>query len=163
MSDNVFVWYNKLKSVKGGVLMSPKNDTKVLIGGNVYTLSGDESEEYIQRIALYINNKMKEVNFSENGKQLNTRLLSVLLAINIADDLFKAKDKVLELDNIIKAKDKIIEDLEQDIVSLQVKVEEKEEEKQSIINRIDTLQVELDKYKDELNEYIDIFEQEEES
>ena len=71
--------------------MSQKNESKVLIGGNVYTLSGDESEEYLQRVALYMNKKMDEVRNSENGKKLNTRLQSVLLAINIADDYFKMK------------------------------------------------------------------------
>jgi cell division protein ZapA len=140
--------------------MSPKNDTKVLIGGNVYTLSGDESEEYIQRIALYINNKMKEVNFSENGKQLNTRLLSILLAINIADDLFKSEDKVKRLKNILESKDNIIKELGSDIITLQSKLEEKEKEKQSIETRINSLQDELTKYKNELNEYIELFENE---
>ena len=34
--------------------MSSKNDIQVLLGGKVYTLSGYESEEYLQKIALYI-------------------------------------------------------------------------------------------------------------
>ena len=40
--------------------MSPKTDTEVLIGGKVFTLSGYESEDYMQKIASYINNKMTE-------------------------------------------------------------------------------------------------------
>ena len=42
--------------------MSTKVDTEVLIGGKVYTLSGYESEEYLQKVASYINNKMMEYN-----------------------------------------------------------------------------------------------------
>ena len=38
--------------------MSSKTDTEVIIGGKVFTLSGYESEEYLQKIALYINNKL---------------------------------------------------------------------------------------------------------
>lgn len=76
----------------GGGLMS--NNTKVLIGGSVYTLSGSESEEYLQRVALYINKKMEEVNESAEGKKLSTRLQNVLLAINLVDDLFKAKEEL---------------------------------------------------------------------
>ena len=30
--------------------MSPKTDTEVLIGGKVFTLSGYESEDYMQKI-----------------------------------------------------------------------------------------------------------------
>ena len=42
--------------------MASKTDVQVLLGGKVYTLSGYESEEYLQKIALYINNKMTELN-----------------------------------------------------------------------------------------------------
>ena len=42
--------------------MTAKTDTEVLIGGKVYTLSGYESEEYLQKVALYINNKISEYN-----------------------------------------------------------------------------------------------------
>ena len=42
--------------------MASKTDVQVLLGGKVYTLSGYESEEYLQKIALYINNKMSELN-----------------------------------------------------------------------------------------------------
>lgn len=41
--------------------MAAKKDIQVLIGGKIYTLSGYESEEYLQKIALYINNKMEEM------------------------------------------------------------------------------------------------------
>ncbi len=37
--------------------MPSKTDTEVIIGGKVFTLSGYESEEYLQRVASYINNK----------------------------------------------------------------------------------------------------------
>ena len=42
--------------------MASKTDTEVIIGGKVYTLSGYESEEYLQKVASYINNKMNEYN-----------------------------------------------------------------------------------------------------
>ena len=38
--------------------MSPKTDTEVIIGGKVFTLSGYESEDYMQKIASYINGKI---------------------------------------------------------------------------------------------------------
>lgn len=40
--------------------MAVKTDTEVIIGGKVFTLSGYESEEYLQKVASYINNKMTE-------------------------------------------------------------------------------------------------------
>lgn len=137
--------------------MSHKNDTTVLIGGNVYTLQGTESEEYIQRVALYINNKLEEIKASDNAKKLSTRLMSVLLEINIADDYFKAREKLNEYENILKTKDDIIRNLEQDVVTLQVKLEELDNEKGKFYKRIEALKAEIDGYKAELDEYIEIF------
>lgn len=139
--------------------MSPKNDTKVLIGGNVYTLSGNESEEYIQRVALYINNKMEEVRRSDNGKTLNTRLQSVLLAINIADDLFKSKETINQIEAKLKAQEEKAEALNQNIVALEKKLDDVENEKEAVSSKIERLERELSQYKRELDEYIEIFDQ----
>ena len=38
--------------------MSARTETEVIIGGQVLTLSGNESEEYLQKVASYINNKI---------------------------------------------------------------------------------------------------------
>ena len=40
--------------------MSEKSSAEVIIGGKVYTLSGYEGEEYLQKVAAYINNKINE-------------------------------------------------------------------------------------------------------
>ena len=36
--------------------MSAKTNAEVVIDGKVYTLSGYENEEYLQKVAAYINN-----------------------------------------------------------------------------------------------------------
>lgn len=132
--------------------MSPANNTKVLIGGNVYTLSGEESEEYIQRVALYINNKLDEIQQTENAKQLNTRLLSVLLDINIADDYFKAKETINELTQLIDSKDKTIETLNKENESLL-------KNKADMHDEITKLKTQIDGLKAELNEYLEMFDE----
>ena len=46
--------------------MSAKTDTEVIIAGKVLTVSGNESVEYLQKVAAYINNKVNEYGqFSE--------------------------------------------------------------------------------------------------
>ena len=42
--------------------MSSKNTAEVILGGKVIKLGGYESEEYLQRVASYINNKITEFN-----------------------------------------------------------------------------------------------------
>jgi cell division protein ZapA len=137
--------------------MSPANNTKVLIGGNVYTLSGDESEEYIQRVALYINNKLDEIKQSDNAKQLNTRLLSVLLEINIADDYFKTKEQIQTLEGTLSSKDQEIRKVEQEKTELLTKIVAMDHEKEVLNETIEALKAEILGYKSELNEYLEMF------
>ena len=40
--------------------MSAKTSAEVVIDGKVYTLSGYEGEEYLQKVASYINGKINE-------------------------------------------------------------------------------------------------------
>ena len=42
--------------------MNEKTDAQVVIGGRTYTLSGYESEEYLLRVAGYLNGKIDELN-----------------------------------------------------------------------------------------------------
>ena len=72
--------------------MVQKNDIKVVINNKVYTLSGQESEDYLQNVATYINGKIAECQSSEAYRRFNAEYQNVLLALNIADDYFKAKD-----------------------------------------------------------------------
>ena len=59
--------------------MSSKNKTEVLIDGKIYTLSGYESEEYLQRVATYINNKLAELKKLDGYARLSQELKSILL------------------------------------------------------------------------------------
>ena len=38
-----------------------KNYTEVLIDGKVYTMGGNEDTSYLQKIASYVNHKLKEL------------------------------------------------------------------------------------------------------
>ena len=84
-------------------MASSKNFTEVLIGGKVFTLSGFESEEYLQKVSTYINHKLDECTSSEGYRKQSAETRSVLLALNIADDYFKAKKPKMSLVSMIKS------------------------------------------------------------
>ena len=65
-------------------MASSKNYTEVLIGGKVFTLSGFESEEYLQKVSTYLNHKIEECSSSEGYRKQNSETRNVLLALNIA-------------------------------------------------------------------------------
>ena len=106
--------------------MSVKTDTEVIIGGKVFTLSGYESEEYLQKVAMYINNKMAEYNRQDGFKRLSIDTQSVLLQLNIADDFFKAKKQIETLEEEIQGREKDMYDLKHELIAAQIKLENTE-------------------------------------
>ena len=106
--------------------MSVKTDTEVIIGGKVFTLSGYESEEYLQKVAMYINNKMAEYNRQDGFKRLPIDTQSVLLQLNIADDYFKAKNQIETLEEEIQGREKDMYDLKHELIAAQIKLENTE-------------------------------------
>lgn len=106
--------------------MSEKACTEVIIGGKVYTLSGYEGEEYLQRVATYINNKINEFDAIEAYHRFPSDMKSTMIQLNIADDYFKAKAQVEKLEQDIEFKDREIYNLKHDLISNQIKSESDE-------------------------------------
>lgn len=103
--------------------MSAKTNAEVVIGGKVYTLSGFESEEYLQKVASYINGKLAEMEELESFKRFTPDMRAILVELNIADDYYKAKAKVEKLELELEAKDREIYNLKHDLISNQVQTE----------------------------------------
>ena len=99
--------------------MSPKTDTEVIIGGKVFTLSGYESEEYMQKIASYINNKINEYGKIDSFRRQPLDRQNVLLQLNIADDYFKAEDKAAIYHSERELKDRMILEMKHEMIELQ--------------------------------------------
>lgn len=106
--------------------MSVKTDTEVIIGGKVFTLSGYESEEYLQKVASYINNKMSEYNKVDSFRRQPIDTQNVLLQLNIADDYFKAKKQITLLEEEIQGKEKELYNLKHELIAAQIKLENTE-------------------------------------
>ncbi len=64
--------------------------TKVKIGGVEYVISSTAEEEYVRHIAYYVDKKLEEL--SRADKRLSTAMAAVLTGVNIADDLFRARE-----------------------------------------------------------------------
>ena len=118
--------------------MASKTDVQVLLGGKVYTLSGYESEEYLQKIALYINNKMTELNQMPGYKRMGSDMQKTLLELNMADDYYKARKRISELQADLEYKDKAEYDLKHELISAQIQLDESTKK--------------IDQLKDEINE-----------
>jgi len=130
--------------------MAVKTDTEVIIGGKVFTLSGYESEEYLQKVASYLNNKIAEYNKEEGFKRLPLDTQGVLIELNIADDYFKAKKQIELLEEDISNREREMYDLKHELIASQIKLENTErnykkvsEELSSLDKKVGVLETEL--------------------
>ncbi|MCI0512927.1 cell division protein ZapA [candidate division KSB1 bacterium] len=71
--------------------MSQYNVLKVKIYGTEYPIRGDSDIEYIKRIAEYVDAKMREVD--QSLSEVSALKVAILAALNIADELFKERNK----------------------------------------------------------------------
>lgn len=69
-----------------------KNRVTVRINGAEYTLTGDDSEDYLFSIANFVDKKVKEI-LNGNPKHSNTSS-AVLSALTITDELFKTRREI---------------------------------------------------------------------
>lgn len=103
--------------------MSAITDTEVIIGGKVLTVSGNESVEYLQKVASYINNKVNEYAKLDSYKRQSVEKQNMLVQLNIADDYFKAKKQIDLLEQDLKAKDNELYDLKHELIATQIKLD----------------------------------------
>lgn len=104
--------------------MATKISADVLIGGKVYTLSGYESEEYFQKVASYLNKKIDEMVTGLDGyNRLPQDTKSLLLELNLADDYFKSKERVEELEADLNDYKQNQSDMKHELIALQIKMD----------------------------------------
>ena len=119
--------------------MAVKNTAQVVIDGKIITLGGYESEEYFQKVAAYMNNKISELSQMPGYSRQAMETKHTLLSLNITDDYFKANQEMY--------------DLKHELISLKMQIEEAkkaEQEAQEQKNLLDGKVKELEKELDEL-------------
>ena len=66
------------------------NQVQISIFGQEYSVKAPADPEYIQQIAEYVDGKMRDVQSGFTSTQSSTRI-AILAAMNIADELFNAR------------------------------------------------------------------------
>ena len=102
--------------------MATKNQARVMIGGKVLTMGGYESEEYLQRVASYVNRRISELESVSGFGRLSADIQKALIEINIADDYFKAKSRAELLEKDIEEKDREAYDIKRELVAAQMEL-----------------------------------------
>ena len=63
--------------------MAAKTDAEVIIGGKVLTLCGYESEEYLQKVASYLNNKLAEYGKVDSFRRQPIDMQNILMQLKL--------------------------------------------------------------------------------
>lgn len=123
--------------------MGDRNRIEVRIAGKDYTLVGVESDEYMQKVALYVNKKISEI--MENDNRLSTAMAAVLAAINVGDDYFKVHSNEQNLQEKVEELNKLVSELQERNKYLT-------DENIKLKNSVTDLQLQLAKREAELKE-----------
>ena len=104
---------------------NPGNTPKlsVVIDGKVYLMSGGSSEAYMQKIASYVDGKIRELKNMSGYSKLSPDYRNILLSLNLAEELFKAQEEKDVSNKEYLEKDEEIYRLKQDMVEKDMRID----------------------------------------
>lgn len=108
--------------------MSMKNTAEVVIAGRVYKISGYESPEYLHQIAVYLNDKMSDLQKAEGYRRQSADQKQLLLNMNLADDYFKSRGQAEKLSADLDKKERELYSVRHDLVEAQLALENQRRE-----------------------------------
>jgi len=92
-----------------------KQNIRVNIFGQEYPIKSEADIGYVQRVAEYVDRKMKEI--AEKIPARTQTQIAVLAALNIADDLFKEReDKEKKISEVEEKTQSLIERLDAKLI-----------------------------------------------
>ena len=105
-----------------------KNVTEVVIAGKIISISGEEDAAYMTEVASFINDKLSELQKTDNYHKLSTDQKQILLGMNLADEYFREKKRNQILESELELKDKELYSLKHELINLQLDLEKLQKE-----------------------------------
>ena len=134
--------------------MAVKNTAQVIIGGKIITLGGYESEEYFQKVASYMNNKIAELSGMPGYSRQPMETKHTLLSLNITDDYFKAKKQAEVFEQDLSQKDQEMYDLKHELIALRMQIEEAQKSEHEALEQKSLLEGKVRELEKELEELL---------
>ena len=129
-----------------------KTKTTVSILGKEYDIVSEESAQYVHQVAYHVEERMRQLN--KDYVTLSTSMLLTLVALNLADDYFKAKETYAGLQTEVKTlREKTREmEIELSITSelakkMQQSQEDEEKKRRTLEEQVRTLKAENERLK----------------
>ena len=98
--------------------MNEKNDIKVIINNNHYTIIGYEIEEYLQKMDMFLNSKYTELSKEDGYKHLDDKHKNLMIQLNLADEYYKMVEKKEDVEKELEKRDKELFELKHELISI---------------------------------------------
>jgi cell division protein ZapA len=108
---------------RGRRKMENKTKLSVVIDGKVYMLTGNNSETHMQRIASYVDSKIRELKLQSGYGKLSPEYKNILLALNISEELFKLQDEMTVFNQEHLENEQELYRLKQEIVDKEMRID----------------------------------------
>ena len=102
--------------------MKEKSELSVVIDGKVYRLSGG-SEAYLQKLASYVDGKIREMKSQPGYHKLSLEYRDILLALNITEEVFKLRNEIEEFNQGSRDREQEIYELKQEVVDRKMQLD----------------------------------------
>ncbi len=106
--------------------MEKQTYTKVVIDGKVYNLAGQEEEQYLQRLAAYVNHTIAVLKEQGGLQKQTTEIRSLMIFLQMADDYLKEKDAGEEKQKRLNELETQTYDLKHSLVTCRMQLEQLE-------------------------------------
>ncbi len=104
--------------------MAEKHSIKVMVVGKELVVKGYETEEYMMRVASYINNMTDGVDKIADFRHLDPEIKFRMLMLNLANDYFKEKQHTEDADRNMKEKLNELDEVKHELVNKGVIVDD---------------------------------------
>lgn len=135
---------------KGAKSMEENKKIVISIQGNEYTMKGNVPQEHISKIARQVDYIMDEI--GKKNTLMNKNMVAVLCSLNLADQLYRAQERVDELENKMVDVDNLSE-LATQLKTAQQNADYSQEKYQKVKSELTDANLELARYQEMMQSY----------
>ncbi|MBO4627008.1 MAG: cell division protein ZapA [Lachnospiraceae bacterium] len=138
--------------------MQKRTEAEVIINGKRYCIAGIEEEEYLQKIATYLNSKYASMKEVKGYKTMDLDMKQALVLINVADDYLKSRQDCANKQSEVEQRETDIFNMKHDMLAdrsrikeLEERIEQMKEARMEDQKKIVRLETELSNYRKNRN------------
>ena len=125
---------------------------EVIVDGKRLMLSSEKNIEHLNRTAVYLNGKIKQVKSQQFYRSISKENADTIVELNLADDVISLKTQIEDLEEEKSVKNDEIFSLKHEIIELKSKLAELESENQKLREDKISNEKEIIKLETELDE-----------